>query len=737
MVKPTGCVGCALEKLGQGFVPCSGIPSRFDKKRLLIQGETPLRDDVDEGEPFAGKAGYWLWKNLLEQAGVTRDECILDNTLRCLPPANKTGESYPIGKVRLAAEKQCRQFDKWDLCPKHIPLLLLGGKASGLRLGQDSIQKWNGHIAIVDGRVTGCTFHPSAVMHQCNLVPVVVATIANTLEAAANPAVLDRPTVIKSDDPDAFQGPTVFDLEWAGGLQTDVYSTKEITVVGTAVSADCAYSTHHTSAVLDRIKESRGQLIGQNLIDADMDIMDWFPESFAPTRVFDTKIVAHLVHAHLAELGLLSLGSLSRMYHPTSNWKEDKEDALLYNGLDCAYNYRLYSDLVRDVRETGQTHLIEKQQRLAYLAVLMRRAGIAVDGDGINRFSKEWGDNRTLLKESFPFNPNSPKQILKWAQEQGINLKATTFDDIQRAVASRKGNEILRKLAEYKDEGKPISTWFDDAARDRGFIHPTHNVTGTSVARFSSAGPNCQNIPPYLRHIIIPRSPELELVSFDFSNIENRTASWIAGDYEALELWAKGLDPYIVTAALMFGCRYEDVTVEQRSEAKTTELATLYGETEYNLARRLFGSVKGGAVREAGRLQDSYFRARPMIRKWHQDITKQMDSGDITLRNPFGRVRYIYAQNSHERKKRACHYLGCSTAADHVNQMALDVWDATGHKPILIVHDELCYELEKGDARERQKIGEVLNRPVKELGGLLLPYKQKIGANYGAMSKQC
>jgi len=725
MVKPAGCKGCPLEHIGKGFVP----DEQHANPRLIIQGEAPGTDEVDAGQPFVGKAGWWLWKNILEQAGVTRDDCYIGNTLRCLPPVNKAGEFYPVGSTKVVAEQHCRQYDRHTKEASNVPLMLFGAHAMSVRLGTDRVSQWHGHIASVDGRVTGCTYHPAAVMRQPNLLPVVISDITNLLTATSDVEVLQRPVVYKTADRDAFSGrECVIDFEWN--------PDRTITVIGTATSGNVAHSVYANNRGLEAIQGYKGTLIGHNLIDADFDVMNWFPESFAPERVFDTKVVAHIVHAHLAELGLLSLGSLTRMYAPTENWKEDKEDALEYNGRDCAYNYRLYQHLCADIASTNQRHLIEKQQRLAVLAVHMRRHGVAVDSAAIRAFEANWKANREALKAAFPFNPNSPKQILKWAEAEGIALKDTTFDSIA-ATAKRSGSEVLSKLASYKDEGKPITTWFDAEAAERGIIHPTFSVTGTSVARFSSSEPNCQNIPPYLRHIIIPRSKELELVSFDFSNIENRTAAYIAGDMEALELWSTGVDPYIATAALMNGCTYAQVTPEQRAEAKTTELATLYGETEYNLAVRLFGNRRRDAVDKARSLQYAYFAARPRIRQWQQAITRQMDSGNITLRNPFGRVRYIYAQDSHNRMKRACHYLGCSTAADIVNQRALDIHAHTNAMPILIVHDELVYEQEKGAAGEKltRQIREVLDETVKEVGDLQFPYKQKTGNNYGTMIK--
>lgn len=682
----------------------------------------------------------------MQQAGVTRDECAIGNTLRCLPPINKAGEYYPVGQAKTDAESHCRQYDLWDQYDKSVPLLLLGNHALSVRTGTDRISQWHGSISKVDGRLTGCSYHPSAVMRQPNLLPVTIADISNLLAASSDTRVLERPAVYKHQDYSAFDGPEcVIDFEWADSkdgkyqaidYDTGRYKPVTLTIIGTSTSGDKANSTYTDEGQLEAIKDYKGELQGHNIIDADFDVLDWQPESFRPGRVFDTKVVAHLIHAHLAELSLLSLGSLTRMYEPCENWKEDKDDALEYNGRDCAYNRRLVDYLKSDLTATGQWHLVEKQQRLAALAVRMRRRGIgiSVSGPAISQFAADWTARREELKRGFPFNPNSPKQVLAWAAQESISLRDTTMDSIGVA-ARRTGSDILRRLAEYKDEGKPISTWFDEQAAATGFIYPSHSVTGTSVARFSSSGPNCQNIPLYLRHVIVPRSADLELVSFDFSNIENRTAAWIAGDTDALQLWSQGYDPYIATASLMFGCLYADVTVEQRVRAKTTELATLYGETEYNLAVRLYGSRTKEAVSQARQLQQAYFQARPLIKKWQQQITRQMDSGDITLRNPFGRVRYIYAQDSHNRMKRACHYLGCSTAADIVNQKALDIYEHTSAMPILIVHDELCYERQKGSAGAKltKMIKEVLDEPVKEVGGQLFPYKQKAGSNYGEM----
>lgn len=155
--------------------------------------ETRRRDypDVPEqflrvGLPIVGQTGsaaqYWLWP----RAGIRREECFVDNTIRCLPPASKSGAAYPTGEEKKGAEKWCRQYDRIDkfrptavvlsLHPASIlrdvvplpvvikdmekvrdftaqgekVLALMGGKAAHafLRYGSNST-RWRGHYEIL------------------------------------------------------------------------------------------------------------------------------------------------------------------------------------------------------------------------------------------------------------------------------------------------------------------------------------------------------------------------------------------------------------------------------------------------------------------------------------------------------------------------------------------------------------------------------------------------------------
>lgn len=748
-IKGPHCGGCSLETSGHGFVQIKP-PTDFTKVRLLVQGDMPSYDDIDDNKPFSGKMGHWLKRNWLANAGVAEEEVIYDNTIRCRPNTKK-GSPYPKKEVRESAESHCTFYSVWGQVPKTVPLLCISDEAAHQQLGIDSVASWHGHIEVKAGRVVGVTYHPASVMKEPNLLPLVIRETQNLLEAAANPAVLKRPTVVKGIAPYLPDQQAVVDLEWAYDKKSKVHG--DINVVGIAYESGKSYATHDVAEGVETIRghfERGTRIIGHNFILADLPRLGGMqPKSFHPDHIVDTMIVGHLIHPHWSgqggdgdelnkrNLGLYGLEDLVRYYRPTTSWKSDKHDILLYNGFDTAYNFRLWEDLQIDLSLTDQWHLVEKDQRLARLSHLMRERGVRIDSDALRQFDGEWKLARAALAASFPFNPNSPKQVLAYFAGEGIKLTATDYETIEKAY-KRKAHPILGKLLAYKDEGKGIKTWFDDTAIAKGYIHPKFNVTGTAVARFSSSGPNAQNIPPEYRRFIIPFSENEFFASFDGKNIEGRTCAWNAKDDIMLGDLASGLDIHKLVASRILNKRYEDVSKDERQGGKRTVHASNYMETPYNLANRLFGNQTGESLRKAASFQDGYFGAYPKTRQWQLDLKHQMSRGDVMLRNAFGRVRMIYDRDDHERAKRATHYMGCSTGAEVVNQRALDVYDQFGLLPVLIVHDELLYSLPKGQEGDRlvKQIREILDRPNSEMDGFVIPFGYKHGATYGTMEEE-
>lgn len=110
--KPATCEGCPLYTKGKDFVP----DKVAKKPRIVAWGEAPGKQEVEQGEPFVGPAGFvlksWLMKAVPEfQVALERGEVTFANTLRCLPPVNAQGRPYPTGEEKQAAEAHCRQYD--------------------------------------------------------------------------------------------------------------------------------------------------------------------------------------------------------------------------------------------------------------------------------------------------------------------------------------------------------------------------------------------------------------------------------------------------------------------------------------------------------------------------------------------------------------------------------------------------------------------------------------------------
>jgi DNA polymerase I-like protein with 3'-5' exonuclease and polymerase domains len=479
-------------------------------------------------------------------------------------------------------------------------------------------------------------------------------------------------------------------------------------------------------------------------------------------------IVGHLIHPHWSGLGLFGLEDLVRFYRPTTAWKEDTKhvDPLYYNGLDAAYNFRLWKDLETDLNITDQWHLVDKDQRLARMAHLMRVRGMRVDSEALTVFKSAWKLQRERIAADFPFSPTSWQQVERWFGANGLKFHGTAYDKLIKLLrrSSKHGKQFTRvgvdgslllepgfspaalekdayrqlhQLIMFKDEGKGVDTWFSKGAIENGRVHPRFNVTGTSVARFSSSDPNYQNVPPEYRRFILAQNDDEFLASYDGKNIEGRTVARQANAIQLLEDFSSGLDIHRLTSSRILSKSMDAVTDDERQAGKKTVHATNYRETAPSLAGRLYGDVTHASIRKAQLLQDGYFNAYPEIKDWHDRLELQMSRGDIQLTNSFGRVRMIYAQGDHERTKRAAHYLGCSDGADVVNQRALDVWDAFGIIPQSVVHDELLYSLPKGERGEKlaDEIKELLNSPIKQMDGFVIPFDSKYGDNYGKFKR--
>jgi DNA polymerase-1 len=269
------------------------------------------------------------------------------------------------------------------------------------------------------------------------------------------------------------------------------------------------------------------------------------------------------------------------------------------------------------------------------------------------------------------------------------------------------GHMVPRLMMEYRELEKLRSTYVDALPRlvnpRTGRIHTSFNQTVAATGRLSSSDPNLQNIPirtdlgREIRKGFVA-APGTLFLGVDYSQIELRVLAHFSGDPAFVTAFTKGIDVHRQTAAVIFDVPIEEVSAQQRGQAKTVNFATLYGQGPFSLARQL------GITREEARaFIDTYFERFQGVRDF-LDAQVEMAKETGYVETLLGRRRYVPELKSGnwnvrqfgERVAQNTPIQG--TAADMIKQAMIDVQAAldesgAGARLLLQVHDELLLEV--------------------------------------------
>lgn len=160
------CVSCGLSKgCISPFMPLSGK----GKKKMLVVGEAPGRQEDQQNRPFVGPAGELLQQTLRRYKVELREDCWITNALVCRPPNNKIPNTKCIDYCRPNMIKVVK-----ELRPEVI--LLLGNSAVRSLIDHlwtdesstTSVGRWVGRqipCKEIDAWVCP-TWHPSYLLHE-------------------------------------------------------------------------------------------------------------------------------------------------------------------------------------------------------------------------------------------------------------------------------------------------------------------------------------------------------------------------------------------------------------------------------------------------------------------------------------------------------------------------------------------------------------------------------------------
>ncbi|MCS4488782.1 DNA polymerase I [Streptococcus sciuri] len=376
--------------------------------------------------------------------------------------------------------------------------------------------------------------------------------------------------------------------------------------------------------------------------------------------------------------------------------------------------------------------LFEMEQPLAKVLAKMEIAGITVRRDTLREMEREnQGVIDQLTKEIYElageeFNINSPKQLgILLFEKLGLPVEMTkktktgysTAVDVLERLAPI--SPLVTKILEYRQITKLQSTYIvglQDAILEDGKIHTRYIQDLTQTGRLSSADPNLQNIPIRLeagrliRKAFVPSGENEVLLSSDYSQIELRVLAHISGDEHLIQAFNEGADIHTSTAMRVFGItKAEDVTANDRRNAKAVNFGIVYGISDFGLANNL-----GIPRKTAKRYIETYFDRYPGIKDYMKRVVREArDKGYVeTLFNRRRELPDINSRNfnvRHFAERTAINSPIQGSAADilKIAMINLDKALEKGNykaKMLLQVHDEIVLEVPKDELSDIKRL---------------------------------
>lgn len=392
-------------------------------------------------------------------------------------------------------------------------------------------------------------------------------------------------------------------------------------------------------------------------------------------------------------------------------------------------NYASVEVLRQKLRDTKMDTLFRDiEMPLVFTLFDMEQNGIRVEADALKQYGDQLaGKIAELEKEIYEeagetFNINSPKQLgvvlfenMKLPGGRKTKTGYSTAADVLEKLAPE--HPVVAKILEYRQYTKLKSTYADGLAnyiKDDGRIHGKFNQTITATGRISSTEPNLQNIPVrmelgrLIRKVFIPEEG-YRFVDADYSQIELRVLAHCSGDEHLIQAYKEQSDIHRITASQVFHIPFDEVTPQQRRNAKAVNFGIVYGISSFGLSQDLSITRK-----EAAKYIDDYFATYPGIKTFlDHAVTHAKEEGYVVTL--FGRRRPVPELSSSNFMQRsfgervAMNSPIQGAAADiikiamiRVNQRLKD--QKMKSRLVLQVHDELLIEAYEPELDEVQNI---------------------------------
>ena len=420
---------------------------------------------------------------------------------------------------------------------------------------------------------------------------------------------------------------------------------------------------------------------------------------------------------------------------------------------DADITLQLKYHFEKELAEAGTTELFNMVE-LPLVEVLtdMEAEGINLNVEFLNQLSKTLTDDISVLEKDIfaevgeTFNLASPKQLgvilfekLKLVDKPKKTKTGqySTAEDILSYLA--KDHPIVAKILEWRSLQKLENTYVSALPNDLNpqtqRIHTSYNQAVAATGRLSSNNPNLQNIPirtsrgQEVRKAFIPRDNDHILMAADYSQIELRIIAALSKDPAMVKAFENNEDIHAATASRVFDVPLEEVTREQRSNAKTVNFGIVYGVSAFGLSQQTNLNRT-----ESKELIDTYYSSYPQLKRYiSEQVNFAREHGYVAT--VLGRRRYLKDINSQNTVVRGAAERNAvnapiqGSAADIIKLAMIQIHrkiKEENWKSIMLlqVHDELVFDVLKS---EKEAFGKMAKTEMENAFDIGLPLLVDIG----------
>lgn len=478
---------------------------------------------------------------------------------------------------------------------------------------------------------------------------------------------------------------------------------------------------------------------------------------------FDTMLESYVLNS----TGRHNMDDLAKRYlgHQTISFEEiagkgknqltfnqiPLEQAAEYAAEDADVTMKLQQVLWKKLSKEPTLEKLFKEMELPLLGVLsrMERRGVLIDSDALFLQSNEIANRLSELEEQAyvlagqPFNLASTKQLqeilfdklgLPVIQKTPKGAPSTNEEVLEELAFS---HELPKVLVEHRGLSKLKSTYTDKLPQmvnsQTGRVHTSYHQAVTATGRLSSSDPNLQNIPirneegRRIRQAFIAREG-FTVVAADYSQIELRIMAHLSQDQGLINAFTQGKDIHRSTAAEIFGIALDEVTSEQRRNAKAINFGLIYGMSAFGLSRQL-----GIGRADAQSYMDLYFKRYPGVQTFMHDIREKAKAQGY-VETLFGRRLYLPDINSSNgMRRKAAERVAINapmqgTAADIIKRAMIQLDQKLQNDPdiamIMQVHDELVFEVR---SEKVEFYSELIKTHMESAADLVVPLIVEVG----------